>query len=297
MENQTKYLLLARQAREENNAEDARKYYDMVRADDPSNPEAKFYYTYYRLLDGKKGEALNQFINLGNSLAPIVKLINQYDYSKEDKELLLKDIIDCVKSANRITSDVLRDIGKQGADADLVSAKSLYSYGCAIQEIFGNDPSMIDIAVLAWDTARTGIKYYSTGIGTISEYKAVYDSCKDKISSISPELAQKMIDSEKSVVQLNREKILGLYAKGDELEKNGASKEDMLKIAVPAWKEGIELQQKYYNCVTDKSLPAKYAEKIKKFEPAYEMPQAKMSPIGKLIGKIMEIVDKIKNKK
>ena len=273
MAEQNKYLLLARQAKEENNAEDAIKYYDMVRADDPGNPEAKFYYTYYRLLGGKKGEALNQFINLGNSLAPTVKLINQYDYSKEDKELMLKDIVACVKSANGITKGALRDIGKQGADADLVLAKSLYSYGCAIEEVFGDDPTMIDIAVLAWDTARTGIKYYSTGMGTISEYKAVYDSCKDKISSISPELAQKMIDSEKSGIQLNREKILGLYAKGDELEENGASKEDMLKIAVPAWKEGIALQQKYYNCVSDKSLPAKYAAKIKKYEPAYVMPK------------------------
>ena len=297
MAEQNNYLLLARQARAENNAEDARKYYDMVRTDDPGNPEAKFYYTYYRLLDGKKGEAFNQFVNLGNSLAPTVKLINEYDYSKEDKELLLKDIIACVKSANSITKDALRDIGKQAADGDLVFAKSLYSYGCAIQEIFGDDPTMIDLAVSAWDAARTGIKYYSTGMGAIREYKEVYDSCKEKISSISPELAQKMIDSEKSAVELNREKILGLYAKGDEVEKNGASKEDMLNIAVPSWKEGIALQQKYYNCVTDKSLPAKYAEKIKKYDPSYEMPQANMSPVGKLIGKIMEIVDKIKNKK
>ena len=48
MEAQNKYLVLARRAREEGNAEDARRYYDILRTEDPDNAEAKFFYSYYR---------------------------------------------------------------------------------------------------------------------------------------------------------------------------------------------------------------------------------------------------------
>ena len=43
----SKYLKLARTAREEDNSEDAKRYYDMVRTEDPENGEAKFFYAYY----------------------------------------------------------------------------------------------------------------------------------------------------------------------------------------------------------------------------------------------------------
>ena len=60
----TKYLKLARTARDENNGEDAKKFYDMVRVEDPENGEAKFFYQYYSLYEGKNIEIANRFIKL-----------------------------------------------------------------------------------------------------------------------------------------------------------------------------------------------------------------------------------------
>ncbi len=45
-----KYLKLARQARRENNAEDAKRFYDIIRVENPDDGEAKYFYTFIILL-------------------------------------------------------------------------------------------------------------------------------------------------------------------------------------------------------------------------------------------------------
>lgn len=48
-----KLLVLARRARDENNEENAAKYYDMVLRDDPTNWEASFYLVYFQAIHCK----------------------------------------------------------------------------------------------------------------------------------------------------------------------------------------------------------------------------------------------------
>lgn len=71
MEN--KYLKLAREARSEGNSEDAKKFYDLVRTEDPENGEAKFFYAYYALYEVTNGEIAKRFTNLCNALKTSVK--------------------------------------------------------------------------------------------------------------------------------------------------------------------------------------------------------------------------------
>ena len=39
--------------------EEYKKYYDMVRTEDPDNVEAKFFYSYYRMFSDTQGHAYN----------------------------------------------------------------------------------------------------------------------------------------------------------------------------------------------------------------------------------------------
>ena len=72
---ESKYLKLARQAREEGNAEDAKIYYNKVREEDPENGEAKFFAAYFAMQDGTNGELPRRFSNLCSSVVPAVRLI------------------------------------------------------------------------------------------------------------------------------------------------------------------------------------------------------------------------------
>ena len=99
MENQNKYLLLARRARAEDNAEDAAKYYDMVRTEDPDNAEAKFFYSYYRMFSDTKGHAYGNFVSLCNGVAHTIEMVMASDDSDEDKKSFIEIVFICIREA------------------------------------------------------------------------------------------------------------------------------------------------------------------------------------------------------
>lgn len=88
-----KYLKLARTAREEDNTEDAKRYYDMVRADDPENGEAKFFFAFYSLYEGKNGEIPKRFSNLCGGLKSSIKLVKESDSDEAEKLSIISAIL------------------------------------------------------------------------------------------------------------------------------------------------------------------------------------------------------------
>lgn len=89
-----KYLKLARTARAESNTEDAKRYYDMVRTDDPENGEAKFFFAFYALYEGKNGEIPKRFSNLCAGLKSSIKLVKDSDSDESEKISTIGEILD-----------------------------------------------------------------------------------------------------------------------------------------------------------------------------------------------------------
>lgn len=88
-----KYLKLARTARKEDNTEDAKRYYDMVRTDDPENGEAKFFFAFYSLYEGKNGEIPKRFSNLCGGLKSSIKLVKESDSDEAEKLSIISAIL------------------------------------------------------------------------------------------------------------------------------------------------------------------------------------------------------------
>lgn len=83
-------LVLAKRARLEDNAEDAKKYYELALIEDPSNWESSFFSSYYNLLEspvGKLPDTLNKF----NKRAITSLKIILSTYSGEEKDNTLDD--------------------------------------------------------------------------------------------------------------------------------------------------------------------------------------------------------------
>ena len=160
----SKYLKLARTAREEDKTEDAKKYYDMVRTDDPENGEAKFFYAYYALYEGKNGEIPKRFSNLCDVLKSSIKMVKEYDYSDEEKTAILKAIYDkfvptpwslvhYMDSKNKqkvgnsyitvFEPSVMNSMRKDGM-------KSLKELGDYTASLFESSPEGMNLAVKTW---------------------------------------------------------------------------------------------------------------------------------------------------
>lgn len=163
MSEESKYLKLARTAREEDNGEDAKNFYNMVRTDDPENAEAKFFYQYYSLYEGKNGEIPDRFSKLLNSLDTSLKYIAQSKDSEEEKLKLLKDIVNAFTpmtwSLNRYMNTLFVGSGQNRSrvfsnteikNTSTSGVIALNKLGDSIEKMFNGNPEAMKIAATAW---------------------------------------------------------------------------------------------------------------------------------------------------
>ncbi len=159
------YLKLARTAREEDNTEDAKRYYDMVRTDDPENGEAKFFFAFYSLYEGKNGEIPKRFSNLCGGLKSSIKLVKESDADEAEKLSIISAILGAfvpetwannryMNNKNHetkvgdsyvtvFTSSQIVSVSKEG----MATLKEVGDY---IASIYSSSPEGMKLAVSAW---------------------------------------------------------------------------------------------------------------------------------------------------
>lgn len=199
---QSNYLELARQAKAENNSEDAKQYYNKVREENPESGEAKFFYAYYSLYEGTNKELPRRFVNLCSVVIPSVKLEKNSSQSKEEQLKSIEEIVNAF-----------------------------------VPETWSENRYMNN-------------KNHETKIG--DSYVKIFDNAQ--ITTCG---------------KTGMETIRNL---GNELSALYGNDAEAQRLAVIAWKEYVSLAQKWF-AWAPKGEAEVYAEKIKKIEPSYEMPQ------------------------
>lgn len=166
-ESEQKYLKLARTARDEDNSEDAKRYYDMVRTENPENGEAKVFYQIYTFWESKKGESENRFEAVTKVLAPSIRLIAQSEDTIDAKldiiSAIIKEFAPMTRVANKSYMDCQTGSAKFASGRILTSgAVGLYNLGDAIASEFPDNAKAMTLAATAW---KEGIeiqnKYYA----------------------------------------------------------------------------------------------------------------------------------------
>ena len=198
----SKYLTLARQARAEGNTEDAKTYYNKVREENPESGEAKFFYAFYALYEGKNGEIPNRFANVCKVIESSINMVRNSDVALNEQYVTISEIV----------------------AAFVPETWSLNRY--------------------------MNNKNRETKIG--DSYVKVFDNS--------------------DIIACCKNGMFTLRDLGNTLEKLYNSDAQAMKIAVSAWKEYVSLAQKWY-AYAPKGEAEVYAEKIKKIDPAYEIPK------------------------
>ena len=164
MEN-NKYLTLARQARADNNSEDAKTYYNKVREENPEDGEAKFFYAYYALYEGKNGEIPQRFGNVCQAVFSAIKMVNASDMPVADQYETISEIVDAFVpmtwSLNRYMNNKNRET-KVGDSYVKVFEQSVIVSSCKkgmfairdlgneLEAMYGGDAGAMAIALVAW---------------------------------------------------------------------------------------------------------------------------------------------------
>jgi len=194
---------LARRARDDNNTDNAQKYYEQIVVKDPSSWEANFYTVYYQSMNCKIAGIRSAAISLTNCEDTVLKLVKENVTDKEEQK------------------KVATEIGVRL----LVIAEMLFN----------------------------GAKNHYDGIG----YQIRNNYTQEYINNCC---------AARDILYTYGDYLVEMF--GDEYGKD---------TAVPCWKKGITyhniLMPNFANKDTNKSIIESYAEKIKKYEPEYQMPE------------------------
>ena len=161
----SKYLTLARQARAEGNTEDAKTYYNKVREEDPESGEAKFFYAFYALYEGKNGEIPRRFANVCQTVFSAITMVKNSDSPVNEQYATISEIIAAFLpetwSLNQYMNGKNREtkIGdsyvKVFDQNDIVSCckKGMFALrdiGNELEKLYKGDSAAMKIAVVVW---------------------------------------------------------------------------------------------------------------------------------------------------
>lgn len=183
---------LARRAKNDNNSENAQKYYGQIIVKDPSSWEANFYNTYYQSVNCKLGEVGVAAVRVTNCEDTVLKLIKD-NVTDSDEQ---RKAVDEVAAQSISISTMLFNAYKNHYDGIDIQIRGnyvqeyanncsaardiVYTCGNQIIEIFGDIYG--DIAAACW---KVGVRQHNTLNGVFTNKQLNADIIKQYNEKIS----------------------------------------------------------------------------------------------------------------
>ena len=207
---ESKYLKLARQARKENNTEDAKRFYDMLRTEDPENIEAKYFYAYFNLNDAINRDVPNKFVDYCKAAVSCIKYLKDAEMGEKEKMDLLEIIVtthvnEAISTFNYVQSKRDRSnsnyVDPNGiydmSQVNMVQLSSIHSLedmGNNVETLFGgHSRTAMSLAAECWKgifAVRIFSQWYYFQSGSSREESAKkWKELVDKIQSVDSSFA------------------------------------------------------------------------------------------------------------
>lgn len=114
---------IARRAKNDNNSQNAQKYYDMILAKDPNNWEANFYVIYFKAMSCKIAEIWNAATSINNCISTNLQLVKDNVTNPNEQ----KDVIEELYLRLSIISSMLYNAAKNHYEGIDLSIKHKYT--------------------------------------------------------------------------------------------------------------------------------------------------------------------------
>lgn len=178
--------VVARRAKNDNNAESAAKYYDMILLKDPTSWEAYFYTVYFKAAKCKIAEIRSSAISVTNCLNSVFIMVKQYVPDNQQLSAVNEIAIRCNTIATLFASSAKNHY--DGIDSSIRYRYSeeyhdnvnpardvALTCGTQIDRVFGSNPNVGKLSLDSW---QTGFKIHDS----INKYSLI-DNYIDKISN------------------------------------------------------------------------------------------------------------------
>lgn len=188
---------IARRAKDDNNGENAAKYYDLVLQEDPTSWEASFYVVYFKAMGCTIAQIRESANKVMNCLDTVLELIQAHVEDQEQS----KAYAEVAARLNTVSTMLYQAANNhyQGIDINirsnykqelinntLASCDILYIFGNRLEKRFGRRKDAQQLAVAAWARAidmHNGVLYF---IANKDDQKTFMDSYAAKIRKYNP---------------------------------------------------------------------------------------------------------------
>lgn len=166
---------IARRAKDDNNGENAAKYYDMILVKDPTSWEASFYVVYFKAMECKIAQIQSAGISVANCVDTVLKLIKDHVSGKDEQIKAVNEVaLRCTLISsllyngaknhyNGIASEIRSNYTQEMVNNCCAARDIMYILGNNIDSIFGEYTELHTTAVEAWKdgvTKHNGLMSY-----------------------------------------------------------------------------------------------------------------------------------------
>ena len=162
---------IARRARDDNNSENAAKYYEMILSEDPDSWEASFYSVYFKAMNCKIAQIQSAANSVSNCMGSVLSLVRDHVSGSREQlaaagEILTRSVsISSMfyRGARNHFEDI--DVGIQGRYREelmnnlYAACNIMYTLGDQIDWIFGNEDAYHPLAEEAW---KNGVQMHKS---------------------------------------------------------------------------------------------------------------------------------------
>ena len=167
---------VARRAKDENNGENAAKYYDMILVKDPTSWEAAFYAVYFKTKECRIAQIKSACISVANCINTVLKLIKDNVANKDEQKEAYTEVANRVMNIasmlfNAATEQYV-DLGKrtlflqQFINNAFAAMNCAYVLGDNLDLLFKTDSEANNLSVTAW---KQGVAWHHSLIGKLAD--------------------------------------------------------------------------------------------------------------------------------
>ena len=231
---------IARRAKDDNNAENAAKYYDMILIKDPTSWEAVFYSTYYKSMNCRVGEIQQAAIILTKSLDSVVELVNENIADTEEKIQIIDEICaHCIQITRlfiqaetnhwkKMSSDMLLQYTSKMANICFSCACIMYHLGDCIHTEFSNTAELYEYAISAWEAGKIFHSPTMNYSNDANQEKTIYEKYGKKVEILKDK-----------IVEIKKEQINLYWSEHQEEKEKLEAEKNSLNIQISEYESEI----------------------------------------------------------
>lgn len=184
---------IARRAKDDNNGENAAKYYDMILVKDPTSWEATFYVVYFKAMECKIAQIRSAGNSVANCVDTVLKLIQEHVSSPSEREKAYSEVAMRVLDVatmlfngaknhyDNIDGQIRSRYLQEWVNNAIAAMNCAYLLGNNMDVLFPDDPKAKKLAVRAW---KQGVAWHQFLMGNLANKEANRSIINDYITKI-----------------------------------------------------------------------------------------------------------------